>query len=1036
MPDNSRNIPNAIRVVNELISKQQGLDDRIKRILPRIALTLEKQKKEAITLRELEAHLEKGEEHLKSLYSEFRAVAVSSRASPERTHQSIQARFLKKRQAILKACRKRDFDQITKYYRQFGATVFDDDLIEQVNDIFLKEKTYSDIFQFLSIFSQDLNDCFIQIRDAFIFAMDDNSRDDFLSALKSFYNSEDDDANNSLQYNRFIEVMFYHALSCGEKPELTLSLLGKMDEVNLVQVLLCYLSGQEFTKSKNDISFHEAAKLFNKNYERVLFEIIFKYTSLDEPDYWHGEGEGFDIIAVAFLSGNINSLVSYVMALEMMNSMENNNSHYNPEKTYHLMRIFSQDVLWSLIVSGNIENYPSHIIESSLEGLSDKARYAGYFSTRIMEEAKNPDNQLHKLFKRPISSKVMAFMLKNIEVKGFKKTFDEQFKTVFEKMKVQGEAGQYSHLSSDDPAFSESVMRSVVERYTDEISQFIYTYEQYNACRENVFFSNNDLLGAKFPNVLATAGKDGIEELFSVLDQDGNKVLEPRITTDFLEEANKCFQSEQSPDLDRNEFLDFVNQKIQESEIIADDVKAASQKTLDDFKKLYKRLVGPEEALAKDVKRSPLIENIPDTIDGVLGKFVPEDVWISQTGEKAPQGLEKFASPFLFKKEAYYEILDIIVKEDMSTFEYDEMRNNIPELAPYAYSVAAIFQTKDKFLEYVDRHGKPTATPFLDCAKDILITSDQYVDFDYRVRVNYASWRDALMQIGPKFAKFLPHIVLLETPVRNDQGTRWSYEKTKKAIAPKIFAAREGMQDLAEIFFEYKIDPTLFNKVSNNVLLVRAAKKVDLIPDIEIDGDEFELKGARFYKLPIGDVRGLFLGLYTDNCQSITSNGALAAYHGFMSSYGGFYVVEKDNQILGMSWAWLSEDGQLVFDSLEQLGSRVSSDQWQLILDKFGDKIDQYNDAIQEMHIDLSGVMEYEVAKTSMKRTSLNGQEDVKKKTQIHEVLVGQGGATSPLPYEKTSMTLKGIDITPIDSKKQYRVWRQKKTKGSQVNMA
>ncbi len=78
---------------------------------------------------------------------------------------------------------------------------------------------------------------------------------------------------------------------------------------------------------------------------------------------------------------------------------------------------------------------------------------------------------------------------------------------------------------------------------------------------------------------------------------------------------------------------------------------------------------------------------------------------------------------------------------------------------------------------------------------------------------------------------------------------------------------------------------------------------------------------ARF--LPREDVRGLFLGHHTNCCQHPTGAGASCAYHGQESPRGGFFVLENPKgQIVVQSWAWVSDQGGLVFDNVEGMAAR------------------------------------------------------------------------------------------------------------------
>lgn len=79
-----------------------------------------------------------------------------------------------------------------------------------------------------------------------------------------------------------------------------------------------------------------------------------------------------------------------------------------------------------------------------------------------------------------------------------------------------------------------------------------------------------------------------------------------------------------------------------------------------------------------------------------------------------------------------------------------------------------------------------------------------------------------------------------------------------------------------------------------------------------------ELQG---HFLPRSDERGIFLGEHTNCCQHPGGAGAACAWFGQENERSGFFVVtDKAGNVVAQSWAWLSDKGGLVFDSLESKG--------------------------------------------------------------------------------------------------------------------
>ncbi|MDZ4833744.1 MAG: hypothetical protein SGJ27_08175 [Candidatus Melainabacteria bacterium] len=80
--------------------------------------------------------------------------------------------------------------------------------------------------------------------------------------------------------------------------------------------------------------------------------------------------------------------------------------------------------------------------------------------------------------------------------------------------------------------------------------------------------------------------------------------------------------------------------------------------------------------------------------------------------------------------------------------------------------------------------------------------------------------------------------------------------------------------------------------------------------------------------LPRNDTRGVYLGEHSNCCQHPADAGAACAWYGQESPRSGFFVVEnKAGEVVAQSWAWISENGQLCFDSIESkgLGTRESA---------------------------------------------------------------------------------------------------------------
>lgn len=136
--------------------------------------------------------------------------------------------------------------------------------------------------------------------------------------------------------------------------------------------------------------------------------------------------------------------------------------------------------------------------------------------------------------------------------------------------------------------------------------------------------------------------------------------------------------------------------------------------------------------------------------------------------------------------------------------------------------------------------------------------------------------------------------------------------------------------DFAVMACSLKVPEKFFNEALD--LMQKPLKTSDRIPDITIDGDDIGCPGYYMKRLPIGDARALLIGRMLRNCQAIGSAGEKYALHSFTSEYGGVYVWHEkngtepspDDPIVAESWAWISKNGALVFDSFERIDPELN----------------------------------------------------------------------------------------------------------------
>lgn len=252
-----------------------------------------------------------------------------------------------------------------------------------------------------------------------------------------------------------------------------------------------------------------------------------------------------------------------------------------------------------------------------------------------------------------------------------------------------------------------------------------------------------------------------------------------------------------------------------------------------------------------------------------------------------------------------------------------------------AYKTAALFGTAERSLAYFKKWGAEhvgrSSHPFRQCMSGIDLPKNGNPDFK--------AWGDAILQHGLKMMRLLQHAGNISQPMRSADGKSWSLIRTQEEVAVYAFKNGRKNREIAKLAYQGQFSEDCFEeavKLTNKCQRKLAAndnnpKPNQNIPEITIPGDKFGMAGYSFFKLPSGDPRGLFLGALTGCCQHLAGDAQECVEHGFLSPDGGFYVVANDNdkEIVGQTWAWRGKQGELVFDSLEGLGDRMSKEKWE-----------------------------------------------------------------------------------------------------------
>lgn len=359
-----------------------------------------------------------------------------------------------------------------------------------------------------------------------------------------------------------------------------------------------------------------------------------------------------------------------------------------------------------------------------------------------------------------------------------------------------------------------------------------------------------------------------------------------------------------------------------------------------------------------------------DRDNKILSAFENMDKWQRHLHISPLPGLECLSSihvrPSCLKWAA-----DILNKEMKK--QKGEVQGNV-----YAYNLSVLFGTEDRILRYLQKWGSARKQPLHDLTYKIIIPQSEHAD--------WKAWGDAVLKFGPDMANLVKFADKLPRPLA-------TLNLTRAEIAKDAYPRSAENPQLAALCFEFEDDENTFNRALG---LWQTQKEkgfpVKNIPDFNISGEQFGFPGARFIKLKEDDPRGLFLGEYTDCCQSIgNSSGAPCAIHGFTSDQSGFYaVLSPEDDIIGQTWAWRGTKGELVFDSLETLGTRVSVEQWKNILNECTKSLNDHNPC------------------------------------KVTEFLVGNGGDTPNLGAV-TDTPATPVDYSRYrDSRTQYSIWHAK----------
>lgn len=236
--------------------------------------------------------------------------------------------------------------------------------------------------------------------------------------------------------------------------------------------------------------------------------------------------------------------------------------------------------------------------------------------------------------------------------------------------------------------------------------------------------------------------------------------------------------------------------------------------------------------------------------------------------------IENFIRFFKF----YKLVSDLIEKNDTkSNAIYD-----------YAFKALIIFESLSKFDRFITSQGGHYTKPVHDILT--LFTLPNGKNF------HLSAWQALIRVYGITVLKYLGRACEIEKKLSEMDGKEnghrapCSLNEIKNAAARLTYSRANEYPELAEICLEYQVPEKDFNDC---LAIELDRKEKDNLPDVIIDGDQFNAPGYYLVKLPVDDPRAYILGHITHCCQSIGGATHKLVEMAMMREDQGFYVLLK-----------------------------------------------------------------------------------------------------------------------------------------------
>jgi len=222
-------------------------------------------------------------------------------------------------------------------------------------------------------------------------------------------------------------------------------------------------------------------------------------------------------------------------------------------------------------------------------------------------------------------------------------------------------------------------------------------------------------------------------------------------------------------------------------------------------------------------------------------------------------------------------------------------------------------------------------------------------------------WRNIIKKEGQKALPFLSQAPEIERKIAEQsnetarRAPRSLDEAKSMAMLCKYERATESTESLsfAKLCNKYHVRVSRYDRSLDYMALGWPKKVSDSIPDVIIKG-EGDTAGLYWVKLSPADKRALILGDILDNCQSIGGKGESCVKDSVSLGDNGLYVMlqqsgkghpnpknpdgsinDADFKIIGTSYVWKSNTGNICLDSYEGLRDSINDTILQKMLSNF-----------------------------------------------------------------------------------------------------